>query len=548
MKKRVLFYKTWVMALIVVMGFAVSACDDENVIEDDPIENSGDPVMIPTEDQMAEKCKIPVVILGEGFSDVAEAVIRRVENPQRELTENAKVILFKGSDIYGFTAEQCRIIGKAYNNGAIIAVDQPKEKQIVDLAIKITAPEFGEGFSGEEHDVPFADFMAYNTPRGKQYILYNIFDDDPMTCQYREMEISEDSDSDGIPTGEDDQPWETRVTEEFELSPYTIGLYADEICKWLNGLDEKDNARLDYLQASRSTRINDLAEVQQITRTYSYIPDIPKEAPNTRMDLSRSVIPITVKYNIYGLYSYSQRADWYLIDQEITINNKPVWRGTHDREKGLVLNQVTYDSHLINYNWNIVTRDKGCSLLDPQPKTTTGSETINAYGHFSVNGKVAFANPPFETTDNGIWWQVVYSTPLPDVSVENKSMNNPDIKNNPCWTYSVKYNHASRGFFKYPEFGSTPEVAQSTFRTYNTWIWQITNPDSKDHGLIGQFRIVSTLDVWYLVERFTKYSRTGYKSAFWNVGQRFYDTLIMDYPERSLTDVNRYKPSLTTTS
>lgn len=544
MKERVLFYKTWVMGLIVVMGFAVSACDDENVIEDDPIVNPGESVTIPTEDQMAEKCKIPVVILGEGFSDVAEAVIRRVENPQRELTENAKVILFKGSDIYGFTAEQCRIIGKAYNNGAIIAVDHPKEKQIVDLAIKITAPEFGQGFSGEEHDVPFADFMAYNTPRGKQYILYNIFDDDPMTYQYREMEIeiSEDSDSDSIPTGEDDQRWETRTTEEFELSPYTIGLYADEICKWLNGLDEKDNARLDYLKATRSSRIENLAEVQQVTRTYSYIPDIPDETPRTKKDLKRSVIPITVNYDIYGVYSYSNMADCYLIDQKITINNKTAWRGSDGREKGLVLNQVTYDSHLIDYNWNIVTRDKGCYLLDPQPKTTTGSETIDINGNFGLSGKVAFANPPFETTDNGIWWDISHSTPLPDVSVENKSMNNPDIKNNPCWTYSVKYNHASQGLLKTPVFGSTPRVAQSAFRTYNTWIWQVNNPDSKDHGPIGQFRIVSTLEVWYLVERFTEISRIKYKSAFWNVGQRFYDTLIMDYPDRSLTDVNRYKP------
>ena len=235
-------------------------------------------------------------------------------------------------------------------------------------------------------------------------------------------------------------------------------------------------------------------------------------------------------------------ADCYLIDQKITINNKTAWRGSDGREKGLVLNQVTYDSHLIDYNWNIVTRDKGCYLLDPQPKTTTGSETIDINGNFGLSGKVAFANPPFETTDNGIWWDISHSTPLPDVSVENKSMNNPDIKNNPCWTYSVKYNHASQGLLKTPVFGSTPRVAQSAFRTYNTWIWQVNNPDSKDHGPIGQFRIVSTLEVWYLVERFTEISRIKYKSAFWNVGQRFYDTLIMDYPDRSLTDVNRYKP------
>lgn len=537
-KKRVLFYKTWFMALIVVMGFAVSACDDEKVIEDDPIENPDNSVKIPTEDQMTEKCNIPVVVLGEGFSDVAEAVIRRIENPQRELTENAKVILFKGSDIYSLTAEECRIIGKAYNNGAIIAVDQPKEKQIVDLAIKITAPEFGEGFSGEEHDVPFADFMAYNTPRGKQYILYNIFDDDPMTYQYREMEISEDSYSDNIPTDKDDQIWETRVTEEFELSPYTIGLYADEICKWLNGLDEKDNARLDYLKSTRFSQIEDLAEVQQVTRTYSYIPDIPKETPNTGMDLEGVVIPITVNYNIYGVHSFYQRADCYLIDQEISINNKPAWRGTSCNEKGLVLNQVTYDAHLINYNWNIVTRDMGCYLHNPQPETTSGSETIDINGNFGLSGKLAFANPPFKTTDDGIWWDISHSTPLPDVSVENKSMKNQMIENNPCWTYSVKYNQASQGFFKYPEFGSTPKVAQSTFRTYNTWIWQVNNPDSKKHGLIPQFRIVSTLEVWYLVEKFTKASRIKYKTAFWNVGQRFYDTIIMDYPIWEETDVN----------
>ena len=488
--------------------FGFSACSDDDKIEDDnPVDENPELVDIPTEDQMTEMCHVPVVVIGEGFSDVSEAFLRRVENLQTELTEDAKVIFFKGEDIYNFTVEQCKTIGKAYDNGAILAIDEPKEKQILDLAVKITAPEFAAGFSGEEHDVHFADLMAYNTPRGKQYILHDMFDDDPVTKGYSSGVCTGDMETGTVTTEKTDSVTESKVQEEIELTPYTLGLYADEFSKWLNNLDEPRTRTISIGNASRNTSLNEIVKAQQVTRTYSFYPNDADGFSHLNKDVKGHSVPITVDYLIHGAYSFSNDADYYLIEQEISICNSVIWRGTGDGEKGWCLTYFNYDAHIEDGRGKRLSRSEGVNVLKYSPNTTTGSQTITTTSSFSLGGNVGVSmsgtGPSFSgVISGGISWGVNHASSLPDVSVINLVMDRDQVQNNVHWTYNMQYNGTYYPhWYKKASFGATPEIAKSTFHTYNTWIWQINNPEKYASDF---YLTVDDCAVIYRAERFTK--------------------------------------------
>lgn len=524
-------FKFMTLAAVVAMSVSLASCKDEETHIDDTPEQV-EIVEIPTEDQMTEKCNVPVVVIGSGFSDVSEAFIRRVENKQSELTEDAEVIFFKGEDIYKFTVEQCKILGKAYNNGAILAIDQPKEKQILDLAMKIAAPEFAQGFSGEEHDVPFADLLAYNTPRGKQYILHDIFDDDPVTYKYQEGSCEGDSETGNVATEETNSVTETNVLEEIELTPYTAGLYADEFSKWLNGLEVPRICTFKMDNASRSTSLNEIVEAQQVTRTYSFFPKDADGFSNLNKDVKGHSVPITVNYFIHGVYSFSKDADYYLIDQEISIGSNAIWRGTGDGEKGWCLTYFNYDAHIEANGGKKLSRGDGVNVLNHSPNTTTGSQTVTTTSSFSLGGNIGLSpSGPSSTLTGGMSWGVNHTSSLPDVSVINLVMDRNEVQNNVHWTYNIQYNdpYWPHWYSKKAVFGGTPEIAKSTFHTYNTWIWQINNP--KKYGSDFYLR-VDDCAVIYRAQRFTKNNLFKWSTNFGQAWTTYLDKFKLIPPNR----------------
>jgi len=503
MKKRFLY-----SVILAGLLSGLSACsDDKPIVDDKPVDENPELVEIPTEDQMAEMCHVPVTVIGEGFSGVSEAFLRRVENPQFELTEDAKVIFFKGEDIYNFTVDQCKTIGKAYDNGAILVIDEPKEKQVLDLALKISAPEFAAGFSGEEHDVHFADLLAYNTPRGKQYILNDIFDDDPVEYGSSSGTTTGDSKTGSVTTEMTDSVTESKVRQETELTPYTIGLYADEVSKWLNNLDEPRIRTFNIGNVSRSTSLNEIVEAQQVTRTYSFFPCDIDGFTHLNKDVKGHSVPITVNYFIHGAYSFDKDADYYMIEQEISIGNSAIWRGTGDGEKGWCMTCFNYDAHIENSSGKKLTRGEGVYVLNHSPNTTTGSQTVTTTSSFSLGGNVGVGasgtGPSFSgVISGGVSWGVNHTSSLPDVSVINLVTDRGEVQNNVHWTYNIQYNDPYYPhWYSKASFGYTPEISKSTFHTYNAWIWQINNPKKYASDF---YLKVDDCVVGYRAQRFTK--------------------------------------------
>ncbi len=525
-------------AIFAGLMLGISACSDDDIIGDDgnPDDENPEVVTIPTEDQMTERCHVPVVVIGDGFNELSKAFLRRVDNLQTELTEDAKVIFFKGEDIYKFTVEQLKTLDKAYKNGAIFAIEEPKEKQILDLAVKITAPEFAAGFSGEEYDVHFADLMAYNTLRDKQYILYDIFDDDPVSYNFS----TETQSSDSATPEETESGIESNVQEEIELTPYTLGLYADEFSKWLNNIDNKDARSIQMSrQLSRSTSLDQIVDAQQVTHTYSFTPQYFDQFPATSKDIKGHSVPITINYFIYGVYSFSKYADYYLIDQEISICNSPIWRGSGNGEKGMTLLSVNFDAHITGIYGAKLSRADGCIILNHSPNTTTNTSTITTTSSYSLSGNLGFSitgkGPSVSGGyGGGVSWGVNHTSSLPDVTVINHVMDNPEFENNAHWTYNIQYNDPhENGLFKKAVFGDTPEVAKSTFHTYNTWIWQIDHPER-----YGVFRLVEDkLEVKYMWEKFVKNNAvTGaWETSRYSITPNYDNSIILTRPYRNTT-------------
>ena len=126
------------------------------------------------------------------------------------------------------------MLNEAYECRAILAIDQPKELQILQLAFKMQDPSFETGYSNETHDVPYAEFLAYNSKFKKQYEMTSFFEDDPVEVGTLQVSMEQDAESEFPMVIDSTLIVENIIIEEQELSPYVIGLHADEISKWMN--------------------------------------------------------------------------------------------------------------------------------------------------------------------------------------------------------------------------------------------------------------------------------------------------------------------------
>lgn len=504
MKKINLFY----VAICLWMGIGLSACKDDNaidIIDDDPEEEII--VEFPTEDQMTELCEVPITVWGNGFSQVTEAFVKRIQHVQSEITEDTQVILFKGDAIYEFTDEQFKSLNDAYERGVILAIDQPKELQVLHLAFKMQDPSFDTGYSNETHDVPYAEFLAYNSKVKKQYEMTSFFDDDPVEIETTQVSLEQNAESDSPIVTDSTSVVEKTIMEEQELSPYVIGLHADEISKWMN-----TNANGQQLLRSgifpsgitKNATLESILEAQVKTVTHSVSLGDFKDFKKLNSDIKGHTAPFTLNYNIYGVYSFKEDADYYLIDQEILGNSSNLWRGTEYKEKGACLTSVIYDAILRDYATNQpLSLKDGCTLLRPSPVSTQGSQTVTTSCEYSFNGLIGVApGGPNASFGGGATWGTSHSFELPDVKITSNVMDDNTLQNNVKWQYDIQFNAPDfKGAFQTAAFGKATTVSISAFQTYHSWIWKVKNPKRYPKGFEVQVRRIGFK---YKAERFTK--------------------------------------------
>lgn len=505
--KIVAVYRVLIMMCLLWETAGMVACKDDDHTKTEiegPEDNS---VELPVEDQMRFTTEVPVTILGSGFSQVVESFVARTKNTLTKITPETRVILFKGEDVYNFDSETFKQMEEAYDRGVILAIDQPKEHHILHLALKLLAPDLETGFSGEEHDEPFVDFLAYNSKYMKEYSLNDIFDDDPIDYEVKVTDENGNvtTDTETIEGGE-----------EQTLTPYMKGLYADEICKWMNRYADGEVATRKVALGGLSRGGEQLLKAQIYSYTYNITFNDEK--------LKGKSNPYTVTYSIYGVYSYDQDKDYYMVDNEITGSNEGLWLGQGGGYQGYALSELYSDSKLINLDNNkYLKREDGCILMNYSPSGTDNATSVTVESGYDFGGSLGLCGlAGAASISGGASWSTSHTVTLPDVTIEAHSMHDGSgVDTNARWIYKFHLGnpHWTNFWETKWDYGNIPNASKYSFTTHQSWIWQIDKPKQYKKGFqlrtstCWTYRNLHAWKNFKLYWQFTDYNY-GYKLGY----------------------------------
>ncbi len=443
---------------LLLVGLLVVACrPNNNDPTVDDIDNDTDTIApMPTTDQLTETTAIPITIMGNGYSDVAEAFIRRVQQPLSDITDNTQAILVRGNDVASYLAN--KTVRNAIDSGTVLIIDQPTRAQLETVIDSLYQNEdFQLSMGDEEHDYHVCyDLVALNN-FGDVYVLNDIFD--------------EDDDS----------------TTVFTLTPYLLGLHADPLAAWLNENNRTSRINRSHILTREAT--GDLKSkllAQNITKTYTLHPN-----GDWSEKLSGRQCIFSVQTSIWVVYSFQEATDYYLIEQVILGNSQNFWIGTWRKKKkvkpdnhyqGFFLQNVTIDNKLWRDD-KALSLSEGAYLIDFSPTTTNGQSSVTTTENWNFGGELGIQGSRGNglggsfSLSGGFGGSVGTTYSTQDMTIVAKNGSDNACNNNACWSFEIRDDNYKNGsVWNYPSFVAPPLLGREGYKTSQCWQWKVLHP------------------------------------------------------------------------
>ena len=370
-----------VLAVIGLMAGMVASCEKESGENEISTEEKQE---IPTEDQVTVTTDTETKIYGSESDGFGGSLIRRFKNVTTTFNENTtKVcIVTDGAMKAGLTRSDCVDIYECYRNGGVVIVTSPTYEgftvsfqpdmavatylqNVVKYGIKIedatpdpalyvscfTDPEIPQGSPS-----PWSGIGFHNTG-----LLY---------CENLNGTMLEDSDEPGKNSTNDSDT---------ELTPYQIGLRADEAVKWL---EEK-------LTPSTKSTFDDLLNAS-MTKTYLHdldYFDVYRDGRAADFQRRRKESDCFIEnFIIKVAHDIGTHTDYYLVTQDAdfrtssikpvpSVNNPQSWWVYEDSDH----NKSYYYHHFLEWTTAFTVNCPGKSVMirssSPQADNSTTTET-----------------------------------------------------------------------------------------------------------------------------------------------------------------------------
>lgn len=465
--------KTLLFLMVVLLS--VGCSNDDNVA----IGASGDTfIEPPVNDVMTITTDVPITILDAGYSDVAEAFIKRIKHPLYEITSETKAILIKGSNVnQHFTDTK---IYDALANGAIFIIDQPTFKQFVDAMYMAYLPGYADYEEEEDNGFIFCDLIAFDN-QYNFYALNDIFD-------------------------------EEKNEAEQEMTPYMNGQYADPVALWVN---ENAGKRAPGRNATRgvSSELSNLMRAQNVTQTYSLRPsDAYKDRLKDRQ------LVFTISTNIWAAYKFDEDADYYMVEQTILGNNRNFWIDNWVSGKwsyqGFFLSRVTVNNRLFHGNEyykeeNVLKITDGAYLLDFYPLSTSDQRTVTVQESWNLSGEIGLSGSDFGASiGGGIGGSISNSYNVQDMTITALSLNDNKCNNNAAWQFDINTDNYDFSGWSGFSFRKPPLLGTDAYKTVQCWKWKVEHPKR-----YGEIRMVSDLGFDHSFNSYRNYFFSGESST-----------------------------------
>lgn len=444
--------KLYSLLLLCLLAVACHPNNEPTIDNDDTTIDTDTVAPLPTADQLTETTALPVAIMGSGYSDVAEAFIRRVQQPLTDITDNTRAVLVRGNDVAAYLSNQ--MLRTAIDSGAVLIIDSPTRGQLETVLDSIYPNEdFLLSMGDEEHDYHICYDLVALDGFGDIYVLNDIFD--------------EDTDNDSTI---------------FDLTPYLVGLHADPLAIWLNENFANSSLARSRAKLPSATKA-DLASIlsaQNITKTYTVKPH-----GDWMWKVSGRQCIYTVSTNVWVVYKYDDDADYYLVEQTIWGNSQNFWINTWKHKKwhfqGFFLENVTIDNKLWR-NGKAIPQSEGANLIDFSPTTTNGQTSVTTAQTWSFTGSLGLqigsqGVSGGGTATGGIGGSVGTTYTTQDMTITAKCGSDNACNNNACWSFVINDKNFSKDWGGY-SFTDPPALGKDAYKSSQCWQWKVQHPST----------------------------------------------------------------------
>jgi hypothetical protein len=406
---------------------------------------------------------------------------------------NAKLIFIHSGNVDDVTDAD---IKNAYGRGAIVTLLEPTQASLASLAAKVdhrlTAllEKDIEGYSFVSADDAVHTYvlnLETEAPPAKQ-------PEEPVQSTVAGEESaapgeSTESRSEGSEGSEGVRASASPSAEVGEEKTIERGL--DHFVEWLDNAAPKSwksgaaKARANARLSSSADSVNDLVKAQTVSYydTFYSLYDISGWRPNSH---------VTDTYTVYAVYSYDQQYDYYIIDQEIMLDNADMYKGMYDdtdygHKDGHDMAYYLYNHYTDHYLRTSAGADLPpglnsgqVTLIQAQPTTGVGSSSYTTSQSYTISGSIGFSGMGGTgSVSGGATYTSSRSSNMSDLQINNQGTQSAvgGSTSNARWTYQVQnLPHPDNEYTIGHPHKSTidpnpPAIAVQTATFNNSWIW-----------------------------------------------------------------------------
>ena len=526
----------WIICIGLAM-LTLAACHDENDDQTVPLQNGQiTERQSPTIDSMLVKSALKTYIFPSNGSDFSNALISRMTNTTTTFDSSVKTVIMNDNFDKLSNDDITKIINFIVSGGNLVYCNPTKEKftgfcfvlalaidemrKAGDFPINASAGataainrlgSFVDGSSGtpsifdDATKTGNADFCEAVAFRGDNFHITTKLN----TNQ-----------ADSVFVTRENKPDSVVVTKSASASPYQFGLFADNLSEWLNEQPNASaqNAQLmtfgkKLLSSEASSKLDDIALCQQVTFSCpAYF--------NKRQD------PISITYRIWSVYATERKADYYLINQEITAENSQLQCGPTDEllwyQPGYNNNDFYYGPYMqsMTSKNKIDASDAKLWSVTPNNSTTSGSEYSEGFD-FSINAGISAGETPSSSFGTSLTFTTSTTRHIPDLAmVLTRNTNQPE------WNYTAQNAPQAKALFHIYHTFASP-ILMNDCTVSHSWIYEVPNAS-------GAYTL--TTDFTFSIQdlEMSNYATFFYTSDHYSNPTTYHLTIALNPPPRAV--------------
>ena len=255
---------------------------------------------------------------------------------------------------------------------------------------------------------------------------------------------------------------------------YMYGLHADKVARWLDSpSDDNEQERQEAMRLfmaatnGQETDIDKFAKAQE--EQYSF-----------NAYASWKFAPVTVTYYVWAVYDDNNAADYYLVHQEISIENSKLkcgpWKDIYWCDGGETFAEFSkrpraYWAYMYKLGTQVSFSEDGVELSNASPANNISGQTSYKEGmEWSLNTSFVASAKPHASVTGGVKISKEWTHNIPDLQLTYQRN-----KNRPKWEYTagVLPKASVRKHDVIHDFAA--DILRTDCQVGHSWIWKISN-------------------------------------------------------------------------